>query len=526
MKKIQNLLIACGLLLAGCSETPEEAAGLPGPDPVKYVSLRLDTGAGTRAELDGDLRVKFQPGDMIDINGVAYEVFLLDDGTAAVPEVPEADRYEAVFPSVCNFLQQTKESPNFKLPLAQFHAGPGTFGRNAMPMYGEATGIDEEKGYVNIRLHNMCGVLKLTLKGSATINSILVEDRSGAPISGYATLGTDDGGSKILVPGTASSARSYHLVMNCGGAGEGVALSENGTDFYIVLPVREYASGLKIRITDRSHRAMTVDSPTPRTIKRNVVTETPAITYAPDADLIFAEYFDACVWGGDYVGNTKGYSPSQTEKQQADGSLAGTTAAGSATGVEEAPFYVMENAAGTADYTNVWNAAPSASGGNVTAEYLRNRNLYDWAYLYRCSEFQGYLRISSPALGRGKLHSPAMKNITDGAAHKAQITFRVSCAAGADQADNLGCWLGDGPTGKNNGEVCEEVYINGESVAVTNKQFAYIPISKIGSSGWSEVRLVVSGFTKISAFNFMKQQNTNTTKTLFFVDDIEVRLLD
>ena len=150
------------------------------------------------AALDGDLRVKFQPGDMIDINGVAYEVFLLDDGTAAVPEVPEADRYEAVFPSVCNFLQQTKESPNFKLPLAQFHAGPGTFGRNAMPMYGEATGIDEEKGYVNIRLHNMCGVLKLTLKGSATINSILVKDRSGAPISGYATLGTDNGGSKIL----------------------------------------------------------------------------------------------------------------------------------------------------------------------------------------------------------------------------------------------------------------------------------------------------------------------------------------
>ena len=61
-----------------------------------------------------------------------------------------------------------------------------------MPMYGEATGIDEEKGYVNIRLRNMCGVLKLTLKGSATINSILVEDRSGAPVSGYATLGMQE----------------------------------------------------------------------------------------------------------------------------------------------------------------------------------------------------------------------------------------------------------------------------------------------------------------------------------------------
>ena len=215
MKKIQNLLIACGLLLAGCSEIPVETAGLPGPAPVKRVSLRLDAGADTRAMLDETLRVKFQPGDMVDINGVAYEVFLLDDGSAAVPEVPEAPRYEVVFPSACNFLQQSKEAANFKLPLAQFYAGPGTFGRNAMPMYGEATGIDEDKGYVNVTLRNMCGVLKLTLKGSATINTILVEDRSGAPISGYSTLETDSEGNKILVPGTASSARAYHLVMNC-----------------------------------------------------------------------------------------------------------------------------------------------------------------------------------------------------------------------------------------------------------------------------------------------------------------------
>ena len=32
MKTKQKLLIACGLLLAGSSETSEEAAGLPGTD--------------------------------------------------------------------------------------------------------------------------------------------------------------------------------------------------------------------------------------------------------------------------------------------------------------------------------------------------------------------------------------------------------------------------------------------------------------------------------------------------------------
>ena len=155
MKKIQYLLTACGLLLAGCSETPGGDAAQPAPAPVKYVSLRISAAAGTRAGLDGDLRVKFRPGDMIDINGRPYEVFLLDDGSAAVPEVPEADRYEAVFPSAYNFLQQTREGANFKLPLAQFYAGPSTFGHNAMPMYGEATGIDGDKGYVNLTMRTL-----------------------------------------------------------------------------------------------------------------------------------------------------------------------------------------------------------------------------------------------------------------------------------------------------------------------------------------------------------------------------------
>lgn len=518
MKKIQNLLIACGLLLAGCSETPVETAGLPGPAPVKRVSLRLDAGADTRAMLDETLRVKFQPGDMVDINGVAYEVFLLDDGSAAVPEVPEAPRYEVVFPSACNFLQQSKEAANFKLPLAQFYAGPDTFGRNAMPMYGEATGIDEDKGYVNVTLRNMCGVLKLTLKGSATINTILVEDRSGAPISGYSTLETDSEGNKILVPGTASSARAYHLVMNCGGAGEGVALSESGTDFYVVMPARAYASGLKIRITDRSHRAMTVDSPTPRTIKRNVVTETPAIVYAPDADLVFAEYFDACAWGGNYVGNTKGYSPSQTEAQQSSGSLAGTTAAGSATGLEEAPFYIMENAAGTADYTNSWNIAPPAAVNNVTADYIRNRNLYDWTYLYRCAEFQGCLRVGSPTLGRGKIHTPKLANIPADASGSVQITFRLCYVKGANMTDSFQSWIDKG--------TYQEVYIDGEKMAFTPATSAYIPNSTIGTGGWAEVRLIADGVSKDTSFNFFEKTGTAATTSYYFVDDIEVRLLD
>lgn len=518
MKKIHNLLIACGILFAGCSEISDETGGPSAPAPVKYVSLRLEAGTDTRAELDDALQVKFRPGDMIDINGEAYEVFLLDDGSAAVPEVPEADRYEAVFPSTYNFLQQTKENANFKLPLAQFYAGPGTFGCNAMPMYGLATGIDEEKGYVNIRLHNLCGVLKLTLKGSATINSILVEDRAGAPISGYATLESDEQGNKILVPSTSSSARSYHLAINCGGAGEGVALSESGTDFYLVMPAREYASGLKIRITDRSHRAMTVDSATPRTIKRNVVTETPPIAYAPDADLVFAEYFDACVWGGDYVGNTKGYSPTQTEAQQNSGSLAGTTAAASATGVEEAPFYVMENAEGTADYSNSWNIAPPSAVNNVTVEYMRNRNLYDWTYLYRCAEYQGCMRVGSPSLGRGKIHTPKLTNIPADASGNAEIRFRICYVKGADTTDSFQSWIDSGRY--------EEVYIDGKKMTFTPSASAYIPNATIGTDGWAEVRLIASGVSPKTSFNFFEKTGTAATTSYYFVDDIEVRLLN
>lgn len=518
MKKIQYLSIVCSLLLAGCSETPFADEGASGAGSAKYVSLRITPAADTRAALDEDLRVKFQSGDRVDINGVAYEVFLLDDGSAAVPEVLEAERYEVVFPSACNFLQQSHEAPNFKLPTAQFYAGPGTFGRNAMPMYGLSEGIDAEKGYVHVKLRTMCGVLKLTLKGTATVNTIRVEDRSGAPLSGYALMETDAEGNEILMPGAASSARVCHLTMNCGGAGEGVALSESGTDFFVVMPAREYASGLRIRITDRSHRAMTIDSPTPRTIRRNVVTATPVIDYAPDADLVFAEYFDACAWGGNYVGNTKGYSPTQTAAQQAAGSLAGTTADGASTGVEEAPFYVPENAAGTADYTNSWNTAPASAANNVTADYLRNRNLYDWTYLYRCAEFQGCLRVGSPTLGRGKIHTPRLANLPDDGTHRVRITFRLSYVKGANMTDRFQSWIDRG--------TYREVWVGEQMQTFAPSTSVYISNAAVGSDGWTLITLVADGVSNATSFNFFEEKGTAATTSYYFVDDIEVRLAD
>lgn len=162
--------------------------------------------------------------------------------------------------------------------------------------------------------------------------------------------------------------------------------------------------------------------------------------------------------------------------------------------------------------------APPSAVNNVTADYIRNRNLYDWTYLYRCAEFQGCLRVGSPTLGRGKIHTPKLANIPAGDTRRAQITFRICYVEGANMTDSFQSWIDKG--------TYQEVCINGEPMTFTPATSAYIPNAAIGTDGWAEVRLIAGGVSKDTSFNFFERTGTAATTSYYFVDDIEVRLLD
>ena len=109
-------------------------------------------------------------------------------------------------------------------------------------------------------------------------------------------------------------------------------------------------------------------------------------------------------------------------------------------------------------------------------------------------------------------------NIPADASGNVQITFRICYVKGANMTDSFQSWIDKG--------TYQEVYIDGEKMAFTPATSAYIPNATIGTDGWTEVRLIASGVSKNTSFNFFEKNGTAAPTSYYFIDDIEVRLLD
>ena len=158
---------------------------------------------------------------------------------------------------------------NVVLPDTQFYA-ENSFGIGAFPMVAVST--DKKFTFKNI-----CGGLKLQFKGVDKIKSIKLEGLGGEKISGKSTIvGYVDGSAPTIT--MANSDKSYtHVTLDCG---EGVQLSEaTPTTFIIAVPPVEFASGMKITVTDTDGLSRTLTNSSANTIRRSCLTKFPVITY-------------------------------------------------------------------------------------------------------------------------------------------------------------------------------------------------------------------------------------------------------
>ena len=111
-----------------------------------------------------------------------------------------------------------------------------------IPMFGEAKCTED--GAADFTFTNLGGLLRLNVKGTATIKSIKVQAQE--PMSGHILyFGEDDKGYKVafisdyavlFTPNTKN-----YINLNCGE--NGVKLRPEGTDFYISMPCRYNAKG-------------------------------------------------------------------------------------------------------------------------------------------------------------------------------------------------------------------------------------------------------------------------------------------
>lgn len=97
-----------------------------------------------------------------------------------------------------------------------------------------------------ITFKNVCGGMKLYLKGTHKVSTIRVEGNDGEKLSGNATVTAYSSGAKPKVE-MASDAMDY-VILNCG---SGVQLNESkATEFIISLPPVEFTKGFTVNVTD------------------------------------------------------------------------------------------------------------------------------------------------------------------------------------------------------------------------------------------------------------------------------------
>ena len=117
----------------------------------------------------------------------------------------------------------------------------GSFGEGAAPMMAVISPDAEDQNKFNFR--NVFGCLKLQFTGAGSVKSITVQGNNNEALAGNIAVSMKADGIPTY---KFAENPSTSVTLNCG---DGVALSETVTPFYISLPCGEYSKGIKLTVT-------------------------------------------------------------------------------------------------------------------------------------------------------------------------------------------------------------------------------------------------------------------------------------
>ena len=172
--------------------------------------------------------------------------FISIDKECHEPSFEEGNMYMAIHPfdlidmNTGAFTWRTEQTYN------------GTTGYIPMIAAAEVT----EDGTADFIFTNLGGLLRLTVKGTATIKSITVKAKE--PMSGEIDyFAMDEDGNIVALMGNDDRYETYNYInLDCGESG--VALSSTGTDFYISMPCHYSVSGDDISLGGYSEVTITL----------------------------------------------------------------------------------------------------------------------------------------------------------------------------------------------------------------------------------------------------------------------------
>ena len=192
----------------------------------------------------------------------------------------------------CTTVIEDSEVTSYKIigvtvPSTQTYAS-NTFANGSFLMAAITDDLDDH--ILNFR--NLCGALKLQLKGTAKVKSIELKGNDGEPLSGVATVTIHPDGT---VPSlTMAKTAATTVTLDCGA---GVQLNETtATDFLIAIPPTAFEKGFTVVVTTADGGIAKLETAQSNAVQRSYVHVMPEITVEPQYDPAREHYRGKRLW--------------------------------------------------------------------------------------------------------------------------------------------------------------------------------------------------------------------------------------
>ena len=280
MKRFSFISFIC-VLLASC-----QVAEIIETKDTDEIYASVETDIAFKTSLDEDNNIRWSEGDQIiafmqSSLGIKYQI--QDDYigktsgkfskvSSASSDILDAGielAHNVIYYPYTDDINIEKSGDNYELdvvlPSEQTYS-EGSFANGAMPMVAVRPNN-------NITFKNVCGGMKLKLKGSQKIISIKVEGKNNELLSGPAILTAYTNNAKPTI--TMLSEAYTSVSLDCG---LGVQLNESTpTEFIIVIPPVNFNKGLVVTLTDEQKNEYKIETDKSNKVLRSSILAMPTV---------------------------------------------------------------------------------------------------------------------------------------------------------------------------------------------------------------------------------------------------------
>ena len=276
------------------------------------------------------------------------------------------------------------------LPSEQTYASE-SFGNGSFPMAAVSSDTD-------LTFKNVCGGIKLQLKGTCKVGSIVIEGNNGEKLSGTAVV-TVYADEEAVPSITMAADASTSVTLNCG---DGVHLNETtATEFIISLPPTTFTKGFAITVTDTDGGTQTIETSKENEVLRSSLLKMPEVKVETRKNLSVEGSANCYIVS---KAGTYQFTPFKGNTYESVGDIASVEVLWESFGTDVAPHVgeLVNNATYSDGYINFNTPSPYREGNAViAAKDISGTILWSWhIWLTDAPEEQEYYNNAGVLMDR------------------------------------------------------------------------------------------------------------------------------